>query len=386
MGLRSAEAELVLACARLELAPEGRARILQILDAGVDWALAIEIADGNAVVPLLARHLLALPDGILPKELLVELWGRHESAARRKRAMARELAQMLELFDANGIEAIPYKGPALAESVYGDVALREFGDLDILLRPRDVLRAKALLQARGYVPEYPLEPAVEAAFLRSSAQYHLVMVHEERGMVELHWKTDPDFQVERIDDERWWAGLQRAPFGEGAVRCFSPEETLLILCVHGSKHYWNALGWLVDVAEWLRQHPRMDWGWIGQAAQRLGCTRRVDLGLALAQRLLGAHLPQQVRLRIAGEAPLDPLADRIEAALFDPRFEGLRPLEAMRFNMKLYERNRDRLRYCVNTILAPSLVEWTRWPLPRALFFLYPPMRLMRLSRKYLLR
>jgi hypothetical protein len=383
---RSVEAELVLACARLDLAPEDRVRILQMLDAGVDWALAIAIADGNGVVPLVARHLLALPDGVLPKALLVELLGRHESAARRKRAMAGELLQILDLFDANGIEAIPYKGPSLAESVYGDVALREFGDLDILLRPRDVLRAKALLQARGYGPEYPLEPAVEAAFLRSSAQYHLVMVHEERGMVELHWKTDPDFQVERIDDERWWSGLRRSPLGEGTVRCFSPEESLLILCIHGSKHYWNALGWLVDVAEWLRQHPRMDWGWIEQAAQGLGCTRRVELGLALAQRLLGAPLPQPVRLRIAGEASLDPLVERIEAALFDPRFEGLGPFEAMRFNMRLYERNRDRLRYCVNTILAPSLIEWTRWPLPRALFFLYPPMRLMRLSRKYLLR
>ena len=383
---RSVEAELVLACARLDLAPDDRGRILQLLDAGVDWALAIAIADGNGVLPLVARHLLALPDGVLPKALLVELWGRHEFAARRKRAMARELLQILELFDANGVEAIPYKGPALAESLYGDVALREFGDLDILLRPRDVLRAKALLQARGYVPEYPLEPAVEAAFLRSSAQYHLVMVHEERGMVELHWKTDPDFQVERIADERWWSSLQRAPFGEGTVRRFSPEETLLILCVHGSKHYWNALGWLVDVAEWLRQHPRTDWGWIAQGAQSLGCSRRVELGLLLAQNLLGAPLPQQVRARIASQASLEPLADRIEATLLDPRFEGMRPFEAMRFNMRLYERNRDRLRYCVNTILAPSLVEWTRWPLPRALFFLYPPLRLMRLSRKYLLR
>lgn len=382
----NAETELLLCCARLVLEPGGRERILRLLESGVDWARVLAMAGENGLLPLLYRHLNALPAGALPKDVLVELWGRHEATSRRNHARVIELLQILQLFDANGIPAIPYKGPALAVSVYGDVALREFGDLDILLRRADVLRAKALLLARDYQPAYPLEPAVEAAFLRSRAQYHLVVVHERRGMVELHWKTDPDFPVERIDDERWWAKLESVPLGEGWVRCFSNEEQLMVLCLHGSKHRWEGLGWLVDVAELIRQQPRMDWRWILDKSASLGCERRLMLGLYLASRLLGAPLPEEVRSRIAARNELGPLASKILATLFTPGAEALRPLEALRFNLSLYERTRQRIGHCLNVILSPSLIEWSRWPLPRSLFVLYPPLRLMRLTGKHMLR
>lgn len=385
MAQRSTEAGLVCACARRALTPAARAGVVEVIENGLNWALAIEIADGNGVLPLVTRHLLALPPGVLPRPLVVELVGRDEVSARRKRAMTGELLRITGLFDSHGLESLPYKGPALAAQLYGDVTLREYGDLDILLRPRDVLRAKALLQELGYAPQYRLAPAAEDAFLHSSAQYHLVMVHGQRGMVELHWKTDPDFPVEAGDD-RWWAALARIPLDKGSVRGFSPEELLLVLCIHGSKHYWNTLGWIVDVGELLRTHPAMDWPRIAGTARRLGCARRLALGLHLAQHLLDAPLPREARADIAGRAELDGFAERIEAALFSPGYPGMAPLEALRCHLGLYERNRDRLRYFANTIFSPSLVEWTRWPLPRALFFLYPGLRLMRLTRKYLLR
>ena len=152
-------------------------------------------------MPMLYRHLNALAPAAVPKAVFVEIWGRHESKSLRNQAMANELLNILQLLDANGIPAIAYKGPALAAAVYGDVALRDFGDLDILLRRQDVLPAKTLLQARGYVSQYDLKPAVEAAFLRSSMQYHLVVLHGASDvMVELHWKTDPDFPVEPTAD------------------------------------------------------------------------------------------------------------------------------------------------------------------------------------------
>ena len=61
----------------------------------------------------------------------------------------------------------------------------------------------------------------------------------------------------------------------------------------------------------------------------------------------------------------------------------LNALQGLHFNLSLYERASHRVAHVVNTISEPSLVEWMRWPLPRALFFLYPPLRLMRLAVKY---
>ena len=250
------------------------------------------------MLPLFYRHLNALAPAAIPKAIYIKLWGRYESTSRRNQAMAKELSDILQMLDANGIPAIAYKGPTLAAAIYGDPALREFGDLDILLRRQDVLPAKSLLQAHGYVPEYGLKPAGEAGFLRSSMQYHLVMVGGPGAvMVELHWKTDADFPVEPEADNQWWADLGLASFGEGRVRCFATEELLLILCLHGSKHAWGSLGWLVDVAELIRQHPDLEWEWITTKAAQLTCARRLMVGLYLAHHLLDTPLPETIRTK-----------------------------------------------------------------------------------------
>lgn len=378
------EAELLLCCARLALRPAERERIVQLLEAGLDWTRLVELAARHGLRPLLYRHLNALAPAAVPKKVFVELWSWYERTSGRNQAMAQELLRILHLLDLNGIRAIPYKGPALAASVYGDVALREFGDLDILLRPDDVIPAKALLLAQGYRPEYPLEPAAEAALLRSKAQYHLVLVHGVSAtMVELHWMTDPDYPVERVADDQWWADLGIADMGGGKVRCFSARELLLILCLHGSKHYWASLAWLVDVAELLRRHAPTDWDWILSEAHALACERRLALGLRLAHQLLDAPLAVEVQRRIAAVHAVNELTATITGTLFTPEFHAWNTLQSLRLNLKLYERPRQRLGHLGNVILAPSLVEWSRWPLPRAFHILYLPLRLIRLLGKY---
>lgn len=376
----SPEAELLVRCARIALGPGEREAIPRLAASGLDWEAFIALADDHGLVPIAFRHLNDVAAAV-PKPVLIELWGRYETVARRNRALAAELLAVLAALEAAGIPAIAYKGPALAFSIYGDVTMRVYGDLDILVRAKDVLRGKSVLQARGYVPEYPLEPDVEAAFLRAPSQHHVVLVGAGRIPVELHWKTDPDFPVERGDDA-WWAGLGHARLGGASVRCFSERELLLILCLHGSRHWWGSLHWLVDVAEMVRRDARIDWDWIFARAQALACERRLALGLHLAERVLRAPLPEAVGRRVAAHPGVAGLAERIEETLFarDARFNALQRLQ---MNLRLYERASQRLAHLASTLVEPSLVEWMRWPLPRALFFLYPSLRLTRLAWKY---
>lgn len=378
------EVELLLCCARLRVPSAARERIMALLELELDWVHLLKLASEHGLLPLLYLQLNALAPAAVPKAIYMKLWAHYESTLRHNQGMARELLNILQMFDANGIPAIAYKGPALAAAVYGDLGLREFGDLDILLRPQDVLPAKRLLRAHGYIPEYDLKPAVEAAFLRSSMQYHLVLVDKARAvMIELHWKTDPDFAVEATTDAQWWADLGHFSLEEKKIRCFATGELLLILCLHGSKHAWGSLGWLVDVAELIRQHPDIGWERITGKAAQLGCERRLALGLYLAHHLLDAPLPEATRNKLGYAADVKNLADSILETLFTPDSEGMSAFEWLRFNLSLYERRREKFNHCINVVLAPSLVEWSNWPLPRALFFLYLPLRVGRLIRKY---
>jgi hypothetical protein len=179
------EAELLLCCARLTLGDTERQRVRELLAQALDWDTLKGLAAGHGLLPLLYRH---LEHESIPKEALVQLWILQETHALRNRALTKELCRIVRRLADQGIPAVPYKGPALAQVIYGDVSLRVFGDLDIVVRPKDLVAAKELLVADGYQRPITLAPGQEAALMRSCAQQHVTLVQRETNiLVELHW-------------------------------------------------------------------------------------------------------------------------------------------------------------------------------------------------------
>src|SRR5262249_35075205 len=155
--------------------------------------------------------------------------------ASRNLFLAAELGRLLDLLELQGIRAIPYKGPVLAASVYGKLSLREAGDLDILIHRRDVLRGRELLLSMGYRPEVELSRRQEAALLRSASEYNFVTADGDIR-VEVHWAVAPHFFGLALDLEHVWDRRQPVSLAGMTVYSFSPEDLLLVLCAHGTKH------------------------------------------------------------------------------------------------------------------------------------------------------
>ncbi len=368
MPVASREAELLLHCARTRLPLASRERIRALCAQPLEWEDFLSLAAHHGLMPLCYERLNEIAPQGPPKAAMVKLWAARQRTLAQNNEMADELFGILGDLDAVGIHALPYKGPTLALDLYGDVGLRQFGDLDILLHRDHVPHAQERLRARGYVAQFPLAPAVERAFLRSGAQYHLAMRHEQRGMmVELHWRVDPDIAIE--------------PEAPGAKR-FRSRELLLVLMIHGSKHRWSSLGWLVDVAELMARDP-VDWKWIEAKAATLRCRRRLALGVLLAQALLDAPAPGEVVARMRDVEGMESLCTALAAELLEISPAEPSPRAMLRENLGLLDTRAQRLKHLLDTVWSPSLVEWTRWPLPRVLFFLYPPLRLLRLTGKH---
>jgi hypothetical protein len=379
------EAELLLTCARLQLSPEQGRRIEQLLAEDLNWSRVLDLAEVHGLWPLLFRHLGGGGRGALPRDVESQLWIHHEQVRKKNERMADELETILQLFERHGIPAMPYKGPVLAQLIYGDLALRQFGDLDLLLPVDTIPRAKALLAESGIAPMFPLAPAVEAAFLRAPAHYHWMLSRGQGDLlVELHWKTDAEFPVTPIGDSAWWNRLGTVRFRETDVLCLAPQELVLALCLHGSKHYWASLHWLVDVAEYLRQTPGLDWSWILRKADKLQAGRRLALALRLIEQFLDVPLPGQVREWMAQHPIAGPLAATVSQRWFQLPQPEPNPFQRLALNLKLYESTQQRLRHATDMMLRPSLVEWSRWPLPRPLFAFYLPLRAIRLMGKHL--
>jgi hypothetical protein len=288
-------------------------------------------------------------------------------------------------FEAHGIAVIPYKGPVLAACAYGNLALREFNDLDILVRRQEVLRAGELLASYGYRLGYRLTRAQEAAFIRYADQYFYV--HDrDSSVVELYWGFASRALSFLLSTERQWWRFERVPLGGGSVSTFSLEDLLLILCAHGSMHRWERLQWICDIAELIHVRRELDWGRLMERATAQGCRRALLLGLLLANELLGARIPEEVAQGLEADPVAKTLAGQVNESLFreDADSQGLFVESLFQpFHIKVLERLQDKVRYCVRQVTVPSMEEYESLPLPAYLFPAYRLLRPVRLTGKY---
>jgi hypothetical protein len=380
-GLRP-EARLLLCCARTSLSPALAGQLGELVRAGLDWPRLLRLAQDHGTAPLLYWHLNRVaPDAVpAPTRDAFREW--FYDNARHNLLLTGELLRLLSLFTAHGVRALPFKGPTLAAFAYGNLALRQFLDLDLLVAPADLRRARELLAAEGYRSGLPLAPAREEDYLATIGQ--MPFVREGRTcMVELHARIAPrDFHFP-LGLGRLWPRLRPVSLNGRDVLALAGEDLLLVLCMHGAKHLWSCLGWVCDVAELLRVHPGMDWPAVAAQARLVRCERILGLGLLLAHDLLQGPVPEELVRQARSVAAVRGLAAEVRRRLFresDGRLEGLH--NAI-FQLRARERLGDGLRYALSLALTPTVADWTGFPLPAGLSFLYPLLRPARLAGKY---
>jgi hypothetical protein len=313
-----------------------------VLQQSLDWPHLLHLARIHGVLPLLSRSLHTIGPDLVPQDALTALRDAFQANTQRNLFLAGTLLKLLRLLEAHGVAAIPYKGPVLATLAYGNVALRQFGDLDLLVHPQDADRAKALLWAQGY--RWP-DGRPPARFPRLLKVYELVSP-DGHVLVELHWALTSATFFFPLDSALLWTRLETVSLLETPVRSLAPEDLLLILCVHGAKHHWSRLGWICDVAALLRVTPQLDWARCLAQASRLGGTRMLALGLSLAHTLLDAGFPEAVWRWIQTEPVVPWLVAQVRAGLFAATAHPQEAWDHPTFYLGLRERLWDRLR-CV---------------------------------------
>jgi hypothetical protein len=252
--------------------------------------------------------------------------------------MTATLVEILDILTDKGIPTLPLKGPTLAAIAYGDVTLREFGDLDLLVRRSDVPASIKALTSRGFVPLRTKET-------ETGGKYFTLMRESDGFVVDLQWMIANDRFSFSLESTTLWDRTQTIELNSTLIPCLSPEAILLILSIHGSKHLWSRLKWTCDVAELLRSHPEMDWQWVFQTAQDLGCRRMLLVALFLSREALDApvpdHILDEVKRDLGVKAAASPLLLRLRG--------GQEPAEpddernAKYLGMR--DRRRDRLRF-----------------------------------------
>jgi hypothetical protein len=374
------EAQLVLCCARVNGTAKTAGQIRALLEQDLDWGRVQRWASRHGVLPLLYRHLRATCPEAVPHTFLDQLRDYFLRNTSHNLFLADKLLQLLQVFREHDILVIPYKGPVLTALAYGHLGLREFCDLDLLVREEDLPKAAELLLARGFRLTVSLPRGLEAACVREAGE--LPLLHPDGTFVELHaslLRRDFHFPLDRRSLE---SQLRRVALVGSDVLTFSPEHQLLFLCAHGAKHLWVSLGWICDIAELLRVEPGLNWDWLFARAEALRAERMLFIGLLLSRDLLQGALPEEVVRRARADSTARALAGQVSRRLFQESDRAPGGLESAIFHLRAREQPRDGIRYCLALALVPHFADWAHLSLPPLLSYLYYLVRPLRLVGK----
>jgi hypothetical protein len=314
----------------------------------------IVLAEEHGVIGHLAACLSGLEEDVLQPKARQLLVDRQRAQNFTTLRLTAELFRLLERFASENIAALVVKGPVLAVRAYGDPARRGYGDLDLLVRQRDIRRATELMMAAGYQAAVPLS-AIDAG--KIPGQY-LFSKPDLKLLVELHNDLTLRYFPRPLPIEEFFARQVRVRLDAHEAPALSVEDELVLICIHGAKHFWERLIWIADVAALVSLQSTLDWERAAESAKAVGAERMLHTGLRLATDLLKVQLPERVSAAVRSNAAAAKLVERILSWL--PAAGNAPP--------GLFERAVFRLRmrggvisapgYLLRLLLSPTEEDW----------------------------
>jgi hypothetical protein len=341
----------LLACA----APGGNAQRLANLIPNISsWPVLLERAEYHGVAQLLAECMTNLDNAFVPSEIrakLRELQRAHIASALRFTA---ELFRLLLCFAEAGIEVLVTKGPALAVRCYGDPGMRPYSDIDLVVREMDIRRATQAMLDLGYQPRIPLT-AIDAKKMPGEYAFRKL---ETDLLIEFHTEQTFRYHPRRLQIEKLFERRAFVTIDGRNVPALSLEDELVLICVHGAKHFWERLKWVADVAALIsRQAP--DWDRAQAIAREDGAERMLRLGLRLASDLLGAELPGHVNAGVRSDRGVAELVAQIESRLASCQARKIGLLQRAVFRIKMRGSLLQGASYLLRLSLSPTEEDWT---------------------------
>lgn len=343
--------------------------------APLDWTELVRKALHHGVAGLLCRALLALPDAEVPEDIREAARLHLANVEAEGAERARQTFDVLDTLEADGIAALAFKGVALAAMAHADAALRPSRDIDVLVREGDMARAVASLAKLEYRPRETFSARITRASHASYGQD--ILFARGRLPVEPHWAFAPASYAVDLDLDSLWRRTIALPIAGRTVRALSPEDTLLVACLHGAKEKWWRLLWVADVAALMHRHPALDWSAIAQRAADAGMLRILRLGLGLARALFSIRLPGDLANEIERDEACGRLIDECRRRIFAEAGNPGSVFHVSRFHWSARERMRDRVRYVWRTVSTPRDIHYRMIALPDALVFGYVPLKLV---------
>ena len=336
-----------------------------------NWKEFINLAFSHGVFPLV-YHTLKTHDKLIANDILKSMKTYNRNIAQQNMLMSAELIKLMKLLKENNIEAIAFKGPTLAKIAYGDIALRQYVDLDILVNKNVIDKTEKLLETIFYKPEHILE-MYQKKKLEDVVHDRAFQNIKNNVRVECHWVLSSG---EFFIDMNKWNDLQSPTFQaiqNKPIPTLSNEKLLVYLCVHGYKHMWERVEWLVDIVM-LDLNNDIDYKDVLKIAKNIDANRVVLSSLILCQKILNMHLSNEIKKCIKNEKKLlnisDKMLSKIIATYNNPSKKSQHSKQMSLLQFLILTTYKSKFQY-LKTLLSPTENDYQIVKLPKYLNFVY---------------
>jgi hypothetical protein len=195
-----------------------------------------------------------------------------------------ELINIMKLLEENDIKAIAFKGPTLAQLAYGDITLRQYVDLDILIEKENLEKSYELFLTKSYLSEIDKKFTKNNLFIEKNSDIQFVE-NKKNILFELHWKLFRNKFSNTQNNINIYEEIQSMNLNSYNINIFKNELLLVYLCMHGSKHKWERIEWIADIDKLLRKAEDINWKLVVEISKKYNCNKMLNLGLLLSHKL-----------------------------------------------------------------------------------------------------
>lgn len=273
----SAELQVIQAALRVD--DDRDAALISTLQRPLDWQQLLRLALRHGVLSLIFKRLKEVALDLVPPDVMRQLTAWQKAHELRVFQMTVDLIKVVRALEAEGISVLCLKGPVLGQVLYGDPAMREFLDIDILVRKKDYNRAEKVLLGIGFVLAHP------DCEIDLNQDRHSIFI---KGIIhlEVHVKLDPRDSMFVINTEECFARRRKVKVYGQSLFTLCQIDNLLYCCIHNAHHYWTRFCNIMDFYKSLQHIEQNEWVQFCLQVKALCLYRHLSIGYHLLNQLI----------------------------------------------------------------------------------------------------
>ena len=287
MSILSNEEKIILFLSRVNPPTDIVERTKEILRSSyVDYQSILKLAWQNGVAPLLYKNFKALD--IIPENAMNAMKTTYLISVSKNFFNEKETMKILTLLKENAIAVIPLKGPLASEIIFGNSGLYPSGDIDILIKPSDMDRAKRVLVEAGY-SNYDKDISEKDLI---SWHYNLVY-SSDKHVVEVHWNLVKRYFT--IPPGFWWEDTEALEYKDTQITTLSIEKYIMYAVFRLYDHGFRPLRFLVFMSELINKYcDLINWDELFDYVDQHKMRRLVSFTLRLSNEMLRTNIPAYI--------------------------------------------------------------------------------------------